>query len=215
MDNFICRFCDKLCKNDNSHRNHERLCPKNPNRVYVSYTKGKPAWNKGKTKNDDERLKKSGETLSRRYNSGVIVNHNKGKHLTEEQKQLISKSRKQYLKEHPDKIPFLLNHHSKGDSYPEKYFKDILIKQNIDFKQNYYSNGYFLDFAIPEKKIYFEVDGEQHYNGIELKERDIIRNKKLEDNGWKLIKRVRWSSFQKLNEIERNDFINELLQYFY
>lgn len=27
----LCRFCGRECKNNNSHRNHERLCPVNPN----------------------------------------------------------------------------------------------------------------------------------------------------------------------------------------
>lgn len=44
---FICNFCGKECKNDNSYRNHERLCPSNKDRNYVSHTAGKPAWNKG------------------------------------------------------------------------------------------------------------------------------------------------------------------------
>ena len=29
---FICKYCGKICKNDNSLRNHERLCKENPNR---------------------------------------------------------------------------------------------------------------------------------------------------------------------------------------
>ena len=28
----ICKFCNRECKNSNSHRNHERLCKKNPTR---------------------------------------------------------------------------------------------------------------------------------------------------------------------------------------
>lgn len=41
--NLFCRYCGKQCKSLNSLTNHERLCPKNPDRVYISYTKGKPA----------------------------------------------------------------------------------------------------------------------------------------------------------------------------
>ena len=43
----ICVFCNKECKNENSHRNHERLCPSNKDRKYVSHTIGHTAWNKG------------------------------------------------------------------------------------------------------------------------------------------------------------------------
>ncbi len=55
---FICQYCDKECKNKNSHINHERLCPKNKNRNYVSHTVGLTAWNKGLT--GDSRCSKKG-----------------------------------------------------------------------------------------------------------------------------------------------------------
>ena len=51
----ICKFCSKECKNENSLRNHERLCKENPNKQESSLSsyhksgssKGKIAWNKG------------------------------------------------------------------------------------------------------------------------------------------------------------------------
>lgn len=38
-----CSYCSKLCKNENSHRNHERLCKNNPNRKLpsIDYSKRK------------------------------------------------------------------------------------------------------------------------------------------------------------------------------
>lgn len=47
---------------------------------------GKTAWNKGLTKETDKRLEKSAKTLSRRYKSGEIVNPQKGKSHTLEEK---------------------------------------------------------------------------------------------------------------------------------
>lgn len=41
----ICKYCGKECKNENSHRNHERLCPSNPNRKGSG--RGKSGWYKG------------------------------------------------------------------------------------------------------------------------------------------------------------------------
>lgn len=58
----ICKFCKKECKNENSLRNHERLCKENPNKQHsslslyhqsgnskgrIAWNKGLPAWNKG------------------------------------------------------------------------------------------------------------------------------------------------------------------------
>ena len=34
----LCKFCNKQCKNDNSHRNHERLCALNPERQYTAFS---------------------------------------------------------------------------------------------------------------------------------------------------------------------------------
>ena len=85
----ICKYCGKICKNENSHRNHERLCPKNPSRNYVSHTLGKPAWNKGLTKESDERVAKYVKTCSDHYADGTYVPHNKGKEHTDEEKRRI------------------------------------------------------------------------------------------------------------------------------
>lgn len=35
----ICKYCGKECKNENSLRNHERLCKKNPNRQDSPFVK--------------------------------------------------------------------------------------------------------------------------------------------------------------------------------
>lgn len=40
-----CIHCSKECKNKNSLSNHERCCPKNPNRNYVNYMTGKKGGN--------------------------------------------------------------------------------------------------------------------------------------------------------------------------
>lgn len=64
---YICKFCSKECKNANSHRNHERLCPSNPERNYISHTIGHKAWNKGLTKETDDRVSKIAKTQSVKY----------------------------------------------------------------------------------------------------------------------------------------------------
>lgn len=77
---FICQFCSKECKNRNSHSNHERLCPKNVNRVYKSATIGRVAWNKGLTKDTDDRVAKYAATLKETGNlSGKCADPEKEK----------------------------------------------------------------------------------------------------------------------------------------
>lgn len=60
--------------------------------------------------------------------------------LSEETKNKISKSRKKYLIENPDKVPYLLNHSSKGPSYPESYFEKI-FKDKLKYEK-YYRIGF-------------------------------------------------------------------------
>lgn len=70
-NDYICKFCSKVCKNDNSLRNHERLCKENPKHQissFVKYNKEcKCVWNKGLTKETDKRIKKYSKTFSERY----------------------------------------------------------------------------------------------------------------------------------------------------
>lgn len=68
-----CKYCNKLCKNNNSLRNHERLCPSNKDRNYISYTSGKRghnAWNKGLTKETDDRVKRHSQSIIGNTNIG-------------------------------------------------------------------------------------------------------------------------------------------------
>ena len=91
-------------------------------------------------------------------------------------------------------------------SYAEQYFLNIFS----DLKYQFHVLSYFLDFADPIKKIYIEIDGEQHYNDPKIIEHDKIRFKDLEKAGWTLIDRVRWSSFTRLSPLEKEEYIKLL-----
>ena len=56
--------------------------------------KGKTGWNKGLTKENNKSILKGSETAKKRYASGEIINHWKGKHHKEEIKQKISEKLK-------------------------------------------------------------------------------------------------------------------------
>lgn len=93
----------------------------------------------------------------------------------------------------------------KRKSYAEQYFDDCFPEA----EKNYHVNRFFLDLAWPDRKVYLEIDGEQHYTEEGLK-RDKERDTILENEGWTLISRVRWSEFQKLSQEEKNDFIYQV-----
>lgn len=130
---------------------------------------------------------------------------------SQETKDKISASRKKYLLENPDKVPYLLNHSSK-ESYPEKYFTEVFKNEGIDVVKNFRIGLYQLDFSIPEKKIDIEVDGSQHYFDKKIVDSDIKRTKFLEENGWDVI-RINWSHYSKLYLYEKELFVNKLKKY--
>ena len=221
MEFFICKYCGKSYKNILSLRNHERYCNKNPNRQespFVKYNKKHtsgeiPIWNKGLTKETNESVAKISKKLKDKYASGELIPSSLGRCHTNEEKEHLSVLRKEYLKNNPDKVPYLLNHHSK-QSYPEKYFEkifsndDVLCKLKKEFKVGLYS----LDFAFPEIKFYIEIDGEQHYLDERIIEHDKIRNEVLEKMGWYGI-RIRWSEYQRKSFDERSILISNIKNY--
>ena len=84
------------------------------------------------------------------------------------------------------------------ESYAEKYFTEI-INNNFDdkvFSKQYHLGTYFVDFAWINKKIYLEIDGEQHYKNQDNIKHDLIRNKFLEELGWRGI-RIRWAMWKQ------------------
>lgn len=109
-------------------------------------------------------------------------------------------------------VPYKRNHYSKGPSYPETYFINVFNSADIGIEYNLQVGLYQLDFANPSTKKYIEIDGEQHYVDNRIVEHDIKRTKNLEDLGWTLVRRIRWSEFQKLTVPEREIVCNKLIE---
>jgi very-short-patch-repair endonuclease len=147
---------------------------------------------------------------------GVFISRNKsealklvpGRPLTDEIKQKISSSRKKYLKENPDKVPYKLNHYSKGQSYPESYFEKWLSDNEVSFISEQQVSIYSIDFRIGD--IALEIDGEQHYVDERIVKSNFYRDDYLKSIGIETI-RVRWSHYQKLSDNEKKDYLNNLL----
>ena len=117
----------------------------------------------------------------------IISNLHLGSVLSQEHKDKISHSRKEYLNNNPGNIPYLLNHSSK-ESYPEKKFREELEKRNIvGWKYNYPIKRYSLDFAFLEKMIDVEIDGNTH-NQTSVAQKDKIRDTTLTEIGWTVIR---------------------------
>lgn len=106
---------------------------------------------------------------------------------SDDDKKRISVERIKYLTEHPDKVPYKLNHSSKM-SYPENIFKNALESANITGWVYNYQNGiYSYDFAFPELKIDVEIDGGTHTQE-KVKKIDERRDMFSRENGWTVIR---------------------------
>lgn len=166
------------------------------------------SWNKGLTKETDERVAKRAKKLKERYKNNELVSPFKGKHWSENDKKRISEQRKKYLDEHPEKVPYLLNHSSKI-SYPERYFRFVFKKEKIDLEYHVQISRYQLDFCDLKQKKYIEIDGESHYVDKKTIKIDKERTEFLEKLGWKSF-RIRWKDYKKLNLEERGNKIKEI-----
>lgn len=180
---FVCKYCGKVCKNENSLRNHERLCKENPNRQilksnFIEWNKKRKELNiKGEnhfTKAERLGLDKpivSEETKEKIRNSMC------GRHLTEEHKRNISNGMKNAVRKYPDSYSSCnINGRVKIYEYNgvrlngkwEVYFAEFLDYFNIKWIRpiigiEYTYKGethlYYPDFYLPDFDKYVEIKG--------------------------------------------------------
>ena len=172
-DGLNCIYCNRLCKNKNSLAQHECRCNKNQNKVTVVITnsgRSHSAWNKGLTKDTDNRVAKIGQTYHNRAVAG-LYNWDHCKH-TEETKEKI---RKQKLELCAKQGTNLCGKGKRGyykgyycQSSWELAYVIYNLEHDIVFERNkkcfkYILDGiersYFPDFYIPATDTYVEIKG--------------------------------------------------------
>ena len=108
---------------------------------------------------------------------------------TDETKQKIREHRLRFMKEHPEETAWRKRN---KPSYPEECFIKFLQERGYDKKYLIEREKsvfpYFIDFAFVDVKLAVEIDGSQHILDDVRKQRDIIKNKVLKTNGWKLLR---------------------------
>lgn len=193
---FICRYCGRICKNDNSLRNHERLCKENPDRqILVSnfikwneYRKGKHLQ---KVSNQYIKAKETGDIyLVSDETRKRISESTKGRVHTEEHKEKLSKIMKDVAKDNPN-YSFSKNKYFKKeiidgfrmDSSWESIFANYLKQHNIKWVKNkkpfryIFENeehSYYPDFYLEDFNLYIEIKGQET-------ERDKVKYKSVKD----------------------------------
>ena len=182
-DGLECKFCGKECKSLISLTQHERLCPKNQGRNYISYTRGHEAWNKGLTKETDERVLRNSnslsKTLQKKVAEGWLPGFASSEFWTDEQRHIQSERKKSLYREHPEKHPNRILASNNYRTYPEQIVYDYLQDRGIEFIEKYetafYDNKRFVDFYLPTYNLYIEVDGEFWHK--ECKDKDFEKDK--------------------------------------
>lgn len=182
-EGLTCQFCGKECKNKSGLFNHEAQCNKNPNRLYFHDStpiqnfnnKGRPAWNKGLTKENDERIRKRGEKLHNRYKNGELIGNFTGKKHSEKTKAIL---REKAIKNGLGGHPYRNYIEYKGvilDSNLELMFAKKLDELGILWERpgkfDYFDDSgiyhtYTPDFYLSEYDVYFDPKNEFLINNI-------------------------------------------------
>lgn len=131
----------------------------------------------------------------------------KGHKISEETKKKISEGMKKAIRE--GRAKGWQSRSRCEHSYPEKWFIEVLknnfnMIENQDYVCELYFNGFFLDFAWPEKKLCVEIDGNQHYEE-DRKAKDLKKDNLLQKEGWTEV-RADWSYITKNKDQFIQDF---------
>lgn len=214
-----CKFCEKVCKNDNSLRNHERLCKKNPERKVPKKTKKWfEAMNKRKGTNGKNQFTKAKE-LGKVFEvtdetKKKLSDAGKGYKWTEERKKKHSDSMKKAVKENPDSY----TKNNVCGRVKNIEYKGVVLKGQWELKTaqwldsnniawDYEPQGfvyiwneteriYYPDFYLKEFDLYVEVKGYKT-------DRDVAKWKSLGDK----LKIIDKNVINKLNEMDIEDLI--------
>ena len=223
----ICPICDNEFETLEGHKNEKTTCSGSCSNKYFQHGQNNPNFDeenyikrynkvsntlKGKTTIDGERVDKP-----KKYclvcNEDITNKPKKQKYCSVECviADGVSDSTKKKQSDSMKKRVELGNHSGwisrNIESYPEKFFKEVLNNNGIDFEFNKkirksdlgldcHSN-YFLDFYISSKKIDLEIDGKQH-NFPDRVESDKLRDESLIKNGFKVY-RIKWKSINSDN----------------
>jgi hypothetical protein len=167
-----CNFCSRICKNDNSLRNHSRLCKLNPDR------------DNPPPKSDKWRESMKNKKNANQFTYGAKVSEETKKKLSEaSKKQVWSEERRQNhsiamkkaVEENPDSYTSSNRGRTKqiifdGIKFQGQWELEFYLyckKNNIQIERTneyfeYEWNGsrkYFPDFFLSEKNLYIEVKG--------------------------------------------------------
>lgn len=144
----LCKYCNKYCKNNNSHRNHERLCRLNPDRIYVSNTLGMVAWNKGLTKGNSEKVKSMAENISK-----ALSGRPGRKHDEISKKNLSEHAKRRRLGGHTSKQKLY---------YRRKDGSVVYLQSSYEIRFAILLDELNIEWSRPNPLIWVDINGNNH-----------------------------------------------------
>lgn len=146
----FCTYCNKKCHSKNSLKQHEIRCALNPNRRLSennigNRTKGRVPWNKGLTKETDQRVASYGNSIS------IATKGRTGHPISDEQKQLL---RELAL----DRGLGGFNMRNKGISH-----NGVKLDSTYEMAVAKSLDEHSIEWARCERFSYHAPDGELHY----------------------------------------------------
>lgn len=209
----ICKFCNKDCVNNNSHRNHERLCKFNPNRQFTPLQDPNFSRKGRKGSNQFTKAKKLG--LPKPIISDETRNKLKigGQKIvwTEEKRKKHSESMSLAVKRNPDSYTSsnvcgrVKIQEYNGEKFHGKWEIEVakwLDKNNIKWDRKsikpfsyFWNNGwhlYFPDFYLNDYDKYIEVKGYET-------ERDRCK--------WSVVPNLIVLKNKEINQIKKEEYV--------
>ena len=144
MNDIICEYCGRKFNKLNVKNCHRHYCELNPNR--------KDSWNKGLSKETDDRIKKISDTYHKHFNEGKFKGTFTGRKHTEESKLKIS-------------IKLKGNHHNdvnKTGKGKKGWYKGFFCSSTYELAYIIYCLDHNIDIKRNEEYFIYEYEGKQH-----------------------------------------------------
>ena len=159
-----CKYCGKECKNLNSLKQHEIRCKENPNHINIIKTNGNTkhhvSWNKGLTKETDNRVKHQGEKYSQRVKEGIIKPWSSG--LTKETDERVRNIAKKSSESISNKVKLDTWHNSFGKSKLVEY-NGILFHGNWEVEFAKFLDKHIISWVRPTEKFNYAFENKHRF----------------------------------------------------
>lgn len=191
MTLFICQYCNRQTTNAGANKSHENRCKNNPSPIDFSekrkkFYSNRIPWNKGLSKETDNRIESHALTLQEKYKSGKLIAYRVSE--TERQNRSI-RAKKTGLggyRPHPNKGQYYKD--TWFDSNWEVKVAKSLDKHNIVWERPKFGfiwtemgNKYYPDFYLPDYDVYLDPKNEflQKKDKIKIDQAQRLNNIKV------------------------------------